>query len=170
MSATADYIKTLARLKPGDLGLLRAHVGRGLDESPDAFDLFAGLWWPLRAKNEHAPRRETAWLIAKLYAFHPLEQSSGAHLARRLGRLRPHASPYRERFTERFDSLLLLPLSAIEPVLQWAVGCVASAPNGPHVLDWVSLTDDLSLWERESKRLKWVRLFLNPGKKGELPC
>ena len=121
---------------------------------------------PLRAKTDHAPRRETAWLIAKLYAFHPLPQSRRAHLARSLGRLRPYENPDRERFSERFDRLLLLPFSALEPALQWAINCVASATASDSVptLDWVSLTDDLSLWERESKRIKWAELFLNPGK------
>ena len=60
MTATEQYIEVLTHLKSGDLGLLRTHSGQGLDETVGGFDLFAGLWWPLRQKNERAPRREVA--------------------------------------------------------------------------------------------------------------
>jgi len=74
---TEQYIEYLTRMKAGELGLLRQHAGQGLDETVDGFDLFAGLWWPLRAKSERTPRREVAWLIAKLYAFRPIPRSPG---------------------------------------------------------------------------------------------
>jgi hypothetical protein len=67
VSATEQYIDVLTRLKTGELGLLRTHAGQGLDESVDGFDLFSGLWWPLRRKNERAPRRPVAWLIVPVY-------------------------------------------------------------------------------------------------------
>ena len=88
MTATEQYVEVLTRLKSGELGLLRTHAGQGLDESVEGFDLFAGLWWPLRAQTQRAPRREVAWLVAKLYAFQPLEHSPGETLARQLGRSR----------------------------------------------------------------------------------
>ena len=83
MTATESYIAVLTSLKAGDLGLLRKHAGQGLDETVDGFDLFAGLWWPLRQRNQRAPRREVAWLVAKLYAFCPIPESPGETLARR---------------------------------------------------------------------------------------
>jgi hypothetical protein len=53
---------------------------------------------------------------------------------------------------------LTLPIENIEPALQWALDLVSSQ----HLkLDWVELTDDLSFWERESKRLKWAEEFLD---------
>lgn len=157
MTPTQQYIDVLTRLKSGDLGRLRAHAGQGLDESVDGFDLFAGLWWPLRQRNERAPRREVAWLIAKLYAFSPIPHSPDDHLARQLSRHQPNEKQARERYQKRFDRMLILPLSHIEPALQWVLDWVAS--NSPR-LDWVRLTDDLSIWERESTRFKWAEQFL----------
>jgi len=158
MTAIDQYIKVLSDLKPGDLGLLRTHSGQGLDESVNGFDLFAGLWWPLRQKNQFAPRRQVAWLIAKLYAFCPIEQSSGDALARQLRRCEPKKEDARKRHRQQFDDLLLTPLDSIEPALQWALREIASRRLK---LDWVKLTDDLSYWEHESKRLKWARDYLN---------
>ncbi|MBI4384698.1 MAG: type I-E CRISPR-associated protein Cse2/CasB [Nitrospinae bacterium] len=152
-----EYIKVLTRLKSGELGLLRTHAGLGLDETVDGFDLFAGLWWPLRQKNEQAPRREVAWLIAKLYAFRPIPHSPRETLASQLRRCLPSKDPDKERFTQRFDRMLVLPLDKIEPALQWALDFVAS---NDLKLDWVKLTGDLSKWEGESKRLEWAKQFL----------
>lgn len=163
MSSTEDYIRKLATLEPGALGLLRSHAGLGLDESVDGFDLFTGLWWPFRAKSGHPPRR-AAWLVAKLYAFRPIEHSEGETLASQLGRLRPlenlEGGRPRGKFDERFDRMLSLPLDGIEPALHWAVNLIASKDLK---LDWVQLTDDLSRWEHESKRVEWAKEFLDTG-------
>lgn len=157
MTATEQFIHTLEGLKPGDLGLLRKHAGLALDESVDGFDLFAGLWWPLRQRNQKAPRREVAWLIAKLYAFCPIPHSTGATLALLLGRFAPGEDPAAVRQRKKFDDLLTLPLSGIEPALQWALALTAREYEG---LDWVRLTDELSFWEREATRLKWAEEYL----------
>jgi CRISPR type I-E-associated protein CasB/Cse2 len=153
----------LARLKPGELGLLRTHAGQGLDESVDGFDLFTGLWWPLR-KNERAPRRKVAWLIAKLYASCPIPQSPDETLARQLRQCHPDDERAGERFRQKFDEMLLLPLDRVEPALRWALGLVA-AFDEPR-LDWVRLTDDLSIWEREATRLVWATQFLQTDERG----
>ena len=58
MNQTALYIAKLESLKTGDLGLLGVDLGKGLDESIQGFDLFSGLWWPLRKKNPQVPRRK----------------------------------------------------------------------------------------------------------------
>ena len=164
MTPTEQYINALTKLKAGDLGLLRTHAGQGLDESVDGFDLFTGLWWPLRQKNQSAPRREVAWLIAKLYAFRPMEHSSGETLACQLRKCQPNDEMARDRFPKRFDRVLTLPLGNIEPALQWALDLLDSKDLK---LDWVKLTDDLSVWERESTRLKWANEFLNNNKGGQ---
>ncbi|NLH48534.1 MAG: hypothetical protein GX444_08010 [Myxococcales bacterium] len=157
MSATAQYIESLTNLQSGALGLLRTQAGKGLDETVDGFDLFAGLWWPLRQKNQKAPRREVAWLIAKLYAFCPLENTPGKTLAGQLRLCQPHKDPGKIRFAQRFDRMLLLPLGKIEPALQWALHLIA---DNDGKLDWVKLTDDLSFWQKESTRLQWANQFL----------
>jgi len=147
----------LTNLKSGDLGLLRTHAGQGLDESVDGFDLFSGLWWPLRQKDKRAPRRPVAWLIAKLYAFRPVEHSPDETIARQLRRCRPKEVQAKERFRQRYDRMLSLPLDRIELALQWALDRVASSTGK---LDWVRLMDDLSIWERETTRLKWAEQYL----------
>ncbi|MFH0937759.1 MAG: type I-E CRISPR-associated protein Cse2/CasB [Planctomycetota bacterium] len=156
MNATEQYIKVLTSLKTGELGLLRKHAGQGLDETVDGFDLFTGLWWPLRQQNQFAPRREVAWLIAKLYAFRPITASPGETLARQLRLCQPNNDP-EKRFEKRFDRLLVLPLPKIEPALQWAIGLIAS---NSRQLDWIKLTDDLSKWEREATRIEWAEQFI----------
>jgi CRISPR type I-E-associated protein CasB/Cse2 len=157
VSATLQFIENLSRLKSGDLALLRTHAGQGLDESVEGFDLFAGLWWPLRQKNERAARREVAWLIAKLYAFRPIPQSPGDTFARQLRQCQPNMGPAKERFRQRFDRMLTLPMDRIEPALQWALGRIASTIGQ---LDWVRLTDDLSFWKGETTRLRWAEQYL----------
>jgi CRISPR type I-E-associated protein CasB/Cse2 len=164
VTATEQYIDTLAQLKTGDLGLLRRYAGQGLDETVDGFDLFAGLWWPLRAKSARAPRRQVAWLIAKLYAFRPIAHSSGETLACQLRRC-ADTDHEKGRFAQRFDRMLTLPLDKIEAALQWALDELASKDLK---LDWVKLTDDLSIWERESTRLKWAVQFLKTKEGGKL--
>ena len=96
-----------------------------------------------------------AWLVAKLYAFCPMPQSDGATLASQLGN--PHPGEDCAGKQQRFDELLLLPLSQIEPALQWALPVIAK--NGGR-LDWVRLTDELSRWERDHTRTKWAKEFL----------
>jgi CRISPR type I-E-associated protein CasB/Cse2 len=166
VTPTEQFIDGLTRLKTGDLGLLRAHAGKGIDESVDAFDLFSGLWWPLRQKNERAPRRAVAWLVAKLYAFRPLLHAPGKPLAGQLRQCRPREGGAVERFQRKFDDILLLPLGSIEPALQWAIAVIGS---NRIPLDWARLTDDLSIWERETTRLKWAAEFLNTDE-GGYPC
>jgi hypothetical protein len=49
----------------------------------------------------------------------------------------------------------------LEPALRWALDPIASKDLN---IDWVKLTDDLSIWRRESTRLKWAEEFLKPSK------
>jgi CRISPR type I-E-associated protein CasB/Cse2 len=161
VSPTEKYVEALTHLKPGELGLLREHAGRGINQSVEGFDLFAGLWWPLRAKNQRAPRRTVAWLIAKLYAFRPVEHSPGQTFACQLGRCRHGNDPENDSVAQRFDRMLTLPIDKIEPALQWALDSIASEGLK---LDWVKLTDDLSVWERETTRLNWAEEFLKSSK------
>ena len=99
-----------------------------------------------------------AWLIAKLYAFRPIEHSPGRRSPASSGAPGPARTQSDQRFEQRFDRMLTLPLAEIEPALQWAIDLIASKRLK---LDWVRLTNDLSIWERESTRLKWAEEFLN---------
>lgn len=168
MTPTQRYIDALTNLKPGDLGLLRTHAGRGLDQTVTGFDLFTGLWWPISSHYKNAPKRDVAWLVAKLYASRPIPHSAGQTLAGQLGRLRPSKAidqgRRRKQFDTRFDRMLTLPLRKIEPALHWPLDLLDSKDL---VIDWVSLTDDLSLWHRESKRLKWAKEFLQSSEGGK---
>lgn len=161
MTGTEQFIKTLNELKPGEFGLLRTHAGQRLDESVEGFDLFSGVWWPLRQKNERAPRREVAWLVAKLYAFSPIPHSPGDTLASQLRLCCPKDARAADSFRQRFDSMLGLPIDKIESALRWALAQIA-ARDGQ--LDWVRLTDDLSIWEQETTRLHWAEQYLEPLK------
>ena len=157
MIATEKYIQVLSSLQNGDLSLLRSHAGCSLYESVDAFDLFAGLWWPLRQKDPKTPRRGAAWLIAKLYAYCPIEQDAGALLAVQLARCRVKDNREANRRRRKFDELLMLPFDRIEPALQWALDTITSSELK---LDWVRLTDDLSIWRRPNKRRQWAEQYL----------
>lgn len=164
MTSTEQYIESLASLQYGDLGLLRQHALTGLDDSLEGFDLFSGIWWPLRERNKAAPRREVAWLIAKLYAYCPLPHTPGMHLAASLGSLQPGDEPERKSFRQRYDRMISSSLGEIEPHLQWAL---LTLKDHGKAVDWARLTDDLSVWERESKREQWTKAFLGLNSEGE---
>ncbi len=171
MSQTAAFIKRLSNDRLFGLGeraRLRALSGRSLDESIAGFDLFTGLWWPLRAKNQAAPRREVAWLIAKLFAAFPLLHVAEpvADLPAILGRCEPRDEYDRPRFRRRFDALLCSPLNQIEPHIRWGLAVVMA--NRIPGIDWVALTNHLSLWDRGPEhRLArdvhnlWAEQYLN---------
>ena len=178
MSQTAAFIAQLAndrRFGPGERSRLRALAGRGLDENTPGFDLFTGLWWPLRQKNAAAPRREVAWLITKLFAASAVPHvvaNAGAPtlLPQLLGRCEPREPNAQRRFRRRFDAILQTPLSGLEPHLRWAIlvareAVVARRAAG---IDWVQLTDDTSIWDRgdEHRRNRdvrdiWAEQYLN---------
>lgn len=186
MSQTAAFIARLTNKRfkrlfgPGEQARLRALAGRGLDEDVAGFDLFAGLWWPLRQKNRTAPRREIAWLIAKSYAAFPIphepcERDGPTALAVILGRAERRLSGLDgpRRFRQRFDSLLGTPLAGLEPYLRWALTIVRDAVTAGRAkgIDWVQLTDHLSIWDRgEEHRIGqdirdiWAEQYLKSAK------
>jgi hypothetical protein len=174
MSKTAEYIKRLSDLQEGERSRLRLLAGRPLDATLQGFDLFTGLWWPLRAKSPATPRREPSWLVAKLFGTFRVphirpDSGAGPSLPEVLGRCEPPRPdcrfaeplssivPDREpdksqfiaarKYRRRFDALLCSPLTSLEPHLRWALGEVARAVAGhvPHALD--------------VKGLDWVQLL-----------
>lgn len=164
MTPTVIFINRLENLKEGERSRLRRLAGQPLNKTLQGFDLFTGLWWPLRATNTRTPRREISWLIAKLHcaAYLPHvrpESRLGPSLPAVLGRCEPCDPPdYRVRntFRRRFDAVIRSSLSGIEPRLQWGLREVAKAVAGRLVhgesvkgIDWALLLDDLSLWDKE---------------------
>jgi len=174
MSQTVTFIQRLEALKEGERSRLRRLAGQPLDGTLPGFDLFTGLWWPLREKSAGAPRRETSWLVAKLYGSLPIrhvrpDSDVGPTLPYVLGRCEPphpacrHAAllsgapPDHEpakgqflearRFRRRFDAMLQTPLSGLEPHLHWALSIVANAVAGR------------VRWGSDIRGIDWARLL-----------
>lgn len=185
--STVDYIRRLEALHEGERSRLRSLAGQPLDARLDGFDLFTGLWWPLRQSTPNAPRRETSWLVAKLFgAFgsvvshvRPEGLRMGPTLPAVLGLCEPRQERDGPRFRARFDALLCSPLPGLEPHMRWALGEVARAVQGrgPDArgvkgIDWAQLLDDLSIWDRgEEHRLGrdvrdiWAEAYLDAAEK-----
>jgi CRISPR type I-E-associated protein CasB/Cse2 len=164
MTPTVEFISRLADLKEGERSRLRQLAGQPLNKMPQGFDLFAGLWWPLRAVNERTPPREMSWLVAKLHAMCSIphirpESGLGPSFSAVLGRCEPDDPPRcraRNSFRKRFDAVISSGSSVIEPRLHWGLREIAKAVAGrvPYAkdvtgIDWALLLDDLSLWNRE---------------------
>ena len=162
MTGTENFIARLAELKEGHRSMLRRLAGRRLDANLLGFDLFTGLWWPLRQQSPAAPRRGASWLLAKLYCAVPV-----AHLGHDppqrvsslpwlLGRLEPHDDSKGPAFRRRFDALLCSGFNALEPHLAWALRQIHAACKHGQLagqgIDWALLLDDVSLWDRGYNR------------------
>ncbi|MCC7387337.1 MAG: type I-E CRISPR-associated protein Cse2/CasB [Phycisphaerales bacterium] len=179
MSQTLEFIQRLEGLNEGDRSRLRSLAGQPLDARLDGFDLFTGLWWPLRHASPVTPRRETSWLVAKLSAATRVPHvrpgpGPGPSLPAVLGHCEPEDEHGRHRFRTRFDALLCSPLPAIEPRLRWALSEIVGAAHGrvPHArgvrgIDWARLLDDLSIWDRgeahsrgRDVRDEWAEAYL----------
>jgi len=171
------FINNLESLKEGERSRLRALAGQPLDKTLPGFDLFTGLWWPLRARSRAAPRRDASWLAAKLYATFPLPrvEDERAWLPSVLGRCEPPLDPHRKSFRSRFDALLQTPLPALEPHLRWALGEIYRAFRQGRAtitgIDWVQLLEDLSIWDRGDEHRRkcdvreiWAKQYLEDKK------
>jgi hypothetical protein len=164
MTQTQKFIQRLEALKEAERSRLRRLAGKPLDENLECFDLFTGLWWPLRKQSQAGPRRETSWLIAKLYGSFPIthvraeKKEDRLTLPRILASCEPRDEHSRKRFRRRVDSLLLAPLFSLEPHLQWALSVVADGAKRDYRtgLDWVQLLDDLSIWDRGAEHRRSV--------------
>jgi hypothetical protein len=72
------FVRLAAELDAASWAVVEQAANKALDHSPAAFDIFTGLYWPLRNKDRTLPSRNAAWLALKLMAT--------------AGRLRPVAS------------------------------------------------------------------------------
>ena len=172
MNSTQAFIRNLETLNPGALSLLRRSQGQPLDRAGPAFDLFTGLWWPLREISPRAPQRWCSWLVAKLYGSFPLA-SSQRHLAQIVGAVEPgRGKPRtksiqrdRDRFRFRFDTLLTCPDEAerLEPHLRWCLQQIKDRSPRQTDIDWVQLLNDLCDWHQATGEVqtKWASDYLN---------
>jgi hypothetical protein len=155
-----EYIQRLTMLKDGELSVLRNLQYKQLDTGLSGFDLFTALWWPLREKGKHAPRREAAWLIAKLYAARKMQHKSDQKLSILLGMIYHKLIHKDQRKADQVralnDKLLSLPIYAIEPTLNQ---CLDLIKREFDALDWVRLLDTISAWELPSIRERWAQEF-----------
>lgn len=171
MTSAGEFILRLEALGEGERSDLRKLAGKPLDESLRGFDLFTGLWWPLREKSQAAPSREPSWLVAKLFGAFPIpcawseDQARLASVPHLLGHLEPSEPLGQDRFRRRFDGLLQAPLCAVEPHLRWGLSHISR--SRPPSLDWVQLLEDLSVWDlgtehrrRVDVRQQWAKLYL----------
>ena len=161
MTQTEKFIDRLRGLKEGDLSLLRRSKGSALDANLPAFDLFTGLWWPLRQESPQTPQRWCAWLAAKLYGSFPFPASERP-LATAVGLVEPRivrggqpgGNKDRDRFRGRFDATLTSPGQdlLLEPHLCWCLREIADRKPRCLAINWPELLDDLWRWERP---LQW---------------
>lgn len=172
---TEKYIARLENLKAAERARLRQLSGQSLDSKLEGFDLFTGLWWPLRQRSPHAPERRSAWLVAKLYGALPLPHvREGPRLASLLGRSEPRDEFGLKRFRQRFDALLQSPLANLEPPLSWALQIARkrAAQGRDRGLDWAQLLEDLRWWDRGLEgprdiREEWAKQYLQAVWKGK---
>ncbi len=157
--STLKYINLLSNLKNGELSLLRTMRNKPLDETLDGFDLFTSIWWPLREESSRAPQRETAWLIAKLFAAYPIRQEDGAKMSYLLGSLyRSHRNDVLgNQILKLNDKIVAQPLAMLEPDLGMALSMIRKKKSS---IDWADLTDTLSIWGYQWVRERWVEEFL----------
>lgn len=156
MSSTQEFIQLLLGLKGGEISLLRRLAFAPLDKSVTAFDLFTGLWWPIRAKTPRAPRREAAWLVLKLYGFRPIKHTPGKTFSMLLARWRAEDPEKREpRADFIMNRIITSPLDGLELPMRMAFARFSESDS----IDWVALTDDLSFWEKQEIRTKWISDF-----------
>ena len=156
-NTVAEFISNLSTLKSGELSILRTMKNKGLDEGIDGFDLFTGIWWPLREKSKSAPQRETAWLIAKLFACYPIPQEGGANLPLLMSKISRNNDALAKQLAKLNDKIVKCSLRMLEDPLGQALNIIQNKYIG---MDWVKLTDTLSKWVYQSERERWIQDFL----------
>jgi len=161
---SCEYVARLESLTTGQLSLLRTLRYQPLDASLTGFDIFTAIWWPLREKGKHAPRREIAWLVLKLYATNVLRHEKGATLPLLLGNLHTayaHEEAMQNIIFKQVQSLLSSTTHTIEPILDT---CISLVKKEYTALDWIHLLDTISAWEAQSAKMRWAEDFYNNAK------
>jgi hypothetical protein len=63
-----QFVAAAARLDNASWAVLANAADRSMDDDPAAFDIFTGIYWPLRNKQSTLPSRGAAWVALKLMA------------------------------------------------------------------------------------------------------
>ena len=123
-------------------GALANAAGRSMDEDPAAFDIFTGIYWPLRNKHSTLPSRNAAWMALKLMATAGRGRPSPSN---RLGsfqpwmHLNPAASPGKhKRYPRAVPTGLRLEAELREVIRK------AAAESPPKHIDWPGLCQFLN--------------------------
>lgn len=156
-----SFITHLLALKERDRGAL-AHLKRSLGFDPGAYPPAYPYVERFVGADRHAedPRRKALYLIAGLFALHPIhrEGTSFAIALGRAGRLRQSAS-----VEQRFIALLGAEPESVQTLLRQSVSLLAADGIG---CDFASLLDDLARWfdpwnieARDRLRQRWARDF-----------
>jgi hypothetical protein len=69
--ASWPFLRETRRLSGVDWGILSRAANTTMDQSPEAFDLFSGLYWRVRNRGRSLPSRQSLWLVLKLMAAAP---------------------------------------------------------------------------------------------------
>lgn len=168
---TKRFIEKLELMSKAEQSILCNHSNLPINHSLNGFDIFTGLWWPLRQKYQNTPRRDVSWLIAKLYAKYPIKhaQKDFNSFAKLLGKNKPKENDW-TKFKNHFDSILNSSLDNIEYHISWGLSIlyIAAKKNKNITLNWVQLIDDLSIWDRGKEHRKkiqiqveWAKQFLS---------
>lgn len=67
-SGMRRFVAAAAGLDYGSWNVIANAAQKGLAVDPAAFDVFTGIYWPLRTKDPSAPSRNAAWVALKLMA------------------------------------------------------------------------------------------------------
>jgi len=67
-AGAVKFVRLCSRLDSASWAILEQAANKPLNHSPAAFDIFTGLYWPLRQKDKTTPSRNAAWLALKLMA------------------------------------------------------------------------------------------------------
>lgn len=162
MSAHAQtFITHLVALRDRDRGAF-AHLKRSLGFEPGAYPPAYPYVERFVGADKHAedPCRKALYLVAGLFAFHPIlgEGTSFATALGGAGRLRESAS-----IEQRFIALLGAEPESVPPLLRQSVSLLAADGIG---CDYAHLLDDLGRWldpwrpdARDRLRQRWARDF-----------
>jgi len=131
------FVRLAAGLDAASWAVVEQAASKALDHSPAAFDIFTGLYWPLRNRDRTLPSRNAAWLALKLMAtagrLRPVAgRTSGPHQPWRDLALRD--SPAKGRVYPR-----AVPVGRhLEAALREAIRRHAQKPS-PAGIDWPGL-------------------------------
>jgi hypothetical protein len=62
------FVAAVAQLDDRSWGVLVDSANRRLDQDAAAFDIFTGIYWPLRSRDPTVPGRNAAWMALKIMA------------------------------------------------------------------------------------------------------